>query len=63
MLTFDREISFGAASPRPSRIAWLFLAPLVIWLAAFVVAPTVILFIYSFCERDEFGDVVFRFSL
>jgi len=28
-----------------------------------VVVPTVILLIYSFCQRDEFGDVVFRFSL
>jgi spermidine/putrescine transport system permease protein len=63
LLTLDREISTGASLPRPSRIAWLLLAPLLIWLAAFVVAPTVILLIYSFCQRDEFGDVVFRFSL
>ncbi|HWA85960.1 MAG TPA: ABC transporter permease, partial [Opitutus sp.] len=33
------------------------------WLAVFVVAPTAILLVYSFCERDELGRVVFTFTL
>ena len=33
------------------------------WLVVFVIAPTVILFVYSFCQRDEMGELVFSFSL
>jgi len=32
-------------------------------MAAFVVAPTLIMLVYSFCQRDELGQVVFSFSL
>ena len=39
------------------------LVPMVLWLLAFVVVPTAILFVYSFCERDEVGGVVFSFTL
>jgi len=47
----------------PHWRAWLLLAPMVAWLLAFVVAPTAILVVYSFCERDELGRVVFSFTL
>src|SRR4051812_42253871 len=47
---------------RPKLFAWLLLAPLVAWLLAFVVAPAVVLVVYSFAERDEIGRVVFTFS-
>ena len=47
---------------RPGWAAWLMLAPLLLWLAAFVVVPTGILAFYSFCQRDELGRVVFSFS-
>ncbi len=36
---------------------------MVLWLLLFVVVPTAILFVYSFCERDEVGGVVFTFTL
>jgi len=36
---------------------------MVLWLLAFVVAPALILLVYSFCERDEVGGVIFTFSL
>jgi spermidine/putrescine transport system permease protein len=42
--------------------AWVLMTPMVLWLLAFVVLPTGILGVYSFCQRDDFGDVVFRFS-
>lgn len=48
---------------RPGWRAWALLAPMVLWLLAFVVVPTAILFVYSFCERDEVGGVVFSFTL
>lgn len=48
---------------QPGWRAWVLLAPMVAWLALFVVVPTVILFVYSFCERDEVGGVIFSFTL
>lgn len=48
--------------PRPRRTPWLLLAPLLLWLLAFVVAPAAILVAYSFAERDEIGRVLFTFS-
>lgn len=50
------------AGPRASVGVWLLLAPLLLWLAAFVVAPAAILVAYSFAERDELGRVLFTFS-
>jgi len=35
---------------------------MLVWLAAFVVVPTAILIVYSFCERDELGRIVFSFT-
>jgi spermidine/putrescine transport system permease protein len=46
----------------PSLRAWLLLAPTIAWVLVFVVAPTAILFVYSFCDRDELGRVVFSFT-
>ena len=48
---------------RSSLRAWLLLAPLAVWLLAFVVAPAAILVLTSFAERDELGRVIFTFSL
>ena len=42
--------------------AWLLIAPMLLWLGAFVVVPIGILTVYSFCGRDELGRVVFEFS-
>ncbi len=47
---------------RPGWKAWALLAPMVFWLLVFVVIPGIILFVYSFCERDEVGGVIFNFS-
>lgn len=48
---------------RPGWKAWALLAPMVLWLLLFVVVPGLILFVYSFCERDEVGGVIYRFTL
>jgi spermidine/putrescine transport system permease protein len=48
---------------RPGILGWLLMAPMAIWLVAFVIAPTVILLVYSFCQRDELGQIVYTFSL
>ncbi len=47
---------------RPGWKAWALLAPMVLWLLLFVVVPGLILLVYSFCERDEIGGVVFTFT-
>jgi spermidine/putrescine transport system permease protein len=41
-----------------SLTAWALLLPMLLWLVAFVVAPTGILFIYSFGQTDDVGRVV-----
>ncbi len=46
----------------PGATGWLLLTPLLLWLTLFVVVPTTILFVYSFCQRDELGQVVFSFT-
>jgi spermidine/putrescine transport system permease protein len=55
----------AAAGPRkpPGRIGWLLLSPLVAWVVAFVVAPAVIMLVYSFARRGTLGGVVFGFTL
>jgi spermidine/putrescine transport system permease protein len=47
---------------QPGTTGWLLLTPMLLWLGLFVVAPTAILFVYSFCQRDELGQVVFEFT-
>ncbi|HEY8995521.1 MAG TPA: ABC transporter permease [Lacunisphaera sp.] len=48
---------------RPGWKAWALLTPMLVWLLLFVVVPGLILLVYSFCERDEVGGVIFRFNL
>jgi spermidine/putrescine transport system permease protein len=48
---------------RPGWKGWALLTPMVLWLLLFVVIPGLILLVYSFCERDEVGGVVFSFNL
>jgi spermidine/putrescine transport system permease protein len=47
---------------RPGVVGWLMMLPVAAWLAAFVVAPAAIMVLYSFCTRDELGEVVYEFS-
>jgi spermidine/putrescine transport system permease protein len=54
---------FQGSQRAAGRRGWLLMSPLLVWMAAFVVAPTLIMFVYSFCTRDELGQVVFDFSL
>lgn len=47
---------------RAGWVAWGLMLPIAVWLGAFVVAPAVIMIVYSFCTRDELGEVVYEFS-
>jgi spermidine/putrescine transport system permease protein len=58
--------SAPADSPhaRNPRIwGWVLLGPMLAWLVLFVIVPMGILFVYSFCMRDDLGRVVFDFTL
>jgi spermidine/putrescine transport system permease protein len=57
------SLTASGVGRRPSWQTWLLLAPLLGWLLAFVVAPAVILVVYSLAERDELGRVLFSVSL
>ena len=53
----------GMTARRPRVWGWLLLAPLLLWLVAFVVVPMGILVVYSFASRDDLGRMVFDFTL
>ena len=53
----------GGSQRQPGRIGWLLLSPLVAWVVAFVVAPAVIMFVYSFAHRGTLGGVILGFTL
>jgi spermidine/putrescine transport system permease protein len=62
----QEHTSFSAAAgPRraPSRTGWLLLLPLILWALAFVVAPAVIMLVYSFARRGTLGGVILDFTL
>jgi spermidine/putrescine transport system permease protein len=50
-------------SRRPTAGAILLFAPMVLWIALFIVTPTLLMLVYSFATRDALGQVVYSFSL
>ena len=58
----DPRTATSSTRRQPGTTGWLLLSPMLLWLGLFVVAPTAILFVYSFCQRDELGQVVFEFT-
>ena len=59
--------SFGAAmvdrQRQPGRAGWLLLSPVIAWAVAFVIAPAVIMLVYSFAHRGTLGGVILGFTL
>lgn len=47
----------------PGRVGWLLMAPLLLWIALFVIAPSAIMLLYSFGRRGTLGGVVLGFTL
>jgi spermidine/putrescine transport system permease protein len=47
---------------RPGWAGWLLIAPMILWLAAFVIVPTCILAVYSLGERGTDGPVELALS-
>ncbi len=52
----------AAGASSPGWRAWVLLAPLLAWVGVFVIAPAGLLLVYSFCDRDELGRIVFDFT-
>ena len=48
---------------RPGAAGWLLLSPVVAWVVAFVIAPALLMLIYSFAHRGTLGGVVLGFTL
>ncbi len=55
-------VSDNPHARRPRLWGWVLLAPMLAWLALFVVAPAGILVVYSFASRGTLGAVEFGFS-
>lgn len=55
-------VSDNPHARRPRLWGWVLLAPMLAWLALFVVAPALILVAYSFASRGALGAVEFGFS-
>lgn len=55
-------VPVGLQKP-PGTIGWILLAPLVLWVLVFVVAPAAIMLVYSFGRRGTLGGVVLDFTL
>ena len=56
-------VAVAVNSRRPGIGAWLLMGPIAMWLLVLVVAPTAVLVVYSFCQRDDYGQIVFQFTL
>lgn len=55
-------VSHNPHARRPRVWGWVLLAPMLVWLGLFVVAPALILLAYSFASRGPLGAVRFGFS-
>ncbi|CAM2835147.1 ABC transporter permease [Rariglobus hedericola] len=62
MQTLPSASSDSPHARSPRLWGWVLLAPMLAWLVLFVIVPMAILFVYSFCSRDDLGRVVFEFT-
>jgi spermidine/putrescine transport system permease protein len=52
----------SASRRRPGTMGWLMLSPLLLWLTLFVIAPTLLLIVFSFCQRGNLTLIVYDFT-
>lgn len=62
MQALDLPATENTHARAPRAWGWLLMAPMLGWLIAFVAVPMAILFVYSFCSRDDLGRVVYTFT-
>jgi len=63
MTPLDQTVSDNLPRREPGRVGWLLLAPMLLWMLLFVIAPNVILLVYSFCENDQNEHIKWTFTL
>lgn len=56
------SLSDNRLQGKPGSVAWLLLTPLLVWLLIFVVIPTVLLLVISFCEQTSITGVKYTFE-
>ena len=57
-------LATGPSQQRRAGIGpWLAVAPMMGWLLLFVIVPTLMLVVISFCERDSLGRVIYSFNI
>lgn len=61
-LLTDLADDTNVAKPRPGIGPWLSVSPLLLWLSIFVLTPTILLLVASFCDRSGIGQIVFDFN-
>jgi spermidine/putrescine transport system permease protein len=55
------DTTSGPPRRRAGLMAWLLLSPLLLWLVLFVIVPSGIMLVYSFCQRGELGEAKVSF--
>jgi len=64
MRTGTTNVAAPTGYQRPPGLpGWLLLSPLLLWVALFVITPTVIMLVYSFGRRGTLGGVVLDFTM
>ncbi len=63
MAAIPGNIDTPGIGRKPGVLAWLLLAPLLVWLLMFVILPTIIMIVFSFSERNELGEIVNELTL
>jgi spermidine/putrescine transport system permease protein len=53
----DTQFETPGIGRRPTSLAWIMLAPLLLWLIVFVIAPTVIMAVYSVGTTNTLGQM------
>lgn len=61
-MLFGQDQLLKGQSRRPTVGAIALLAPMALWMLAFIVVPTAMMLVYSFAQRDELGQVVYSFT-
>src|SRR6476660_2303511 len=62
-MIFGQDQLTRSKGQQPGMVGYALLAPMGLWLLLFVVLPAAIMLLYSFCQRDELGQVAYSFTL
>lgn len=61
--TNPQRTASGPPAVSERRGPLLLLTPAAFWLGVFFIVPLIMVFVYSFCQRGPYGDVIYQFDL